>query len=142
MNGTHEINRGQVGSHQSTPRQLTLTEDRGQLFALLQRVHLGGPSHKAFLFALALHPEVWSGRPVRCTYRELARSIDVGIKSAYRIAQKLDALGVLVRIHERWKPPTFAICWANLAALDEEQTHAASSNAVDALCPRSERPES
>jgi hypothetical protein len=119
MNDRSEDSGGQAGSSE---RQLLLTNDRGQLFALLQRVRLGGPSHKAFVFALALHPEGWQGRPVSYIYRELARSIDVGIKSAYRIGQKLDALGVIIRVHERWKPPVFHICWPNLWALDEEQS--------------------
>ncbi len=138
MNDIRDITSGQGGPPQSTPRQLTLTADRGQLFALLQRVHLGGPSHKAFLFALALHPEGWSGRPVRCTYRDMAQSINIGVTSAYRIAKTLDSMGVLVRIHEQGKVPSFAICWPNLITLDEEYAQAVRPNASQS--PSSERP--
>ena len=123
-----------------SPKQLTLGVDRGQVLAMLRRVQLGGPSHKAFLFALVMHADASNGGPVSCRYCDWAETLNVGLKSAYRIAKKLDSMGVIIRVHERGKVPRFAVCWSNLWALDEEQAQVSDLVRVPSARPPSPEP--
>lgn len=117
--------RRQDGRSQSPDRGMTLGAARIEAFLLVQRVQLGSPARKAFLFALAMAPVAVGPRPVRWRYRDLASAIDLGLKSVYRIALCLERMGLIVRKPIPGGGVWIAICWSQLSQRAEQQSFSA-----------------